>query len=199
MYMFFINNLSSKIEDYCEQLNINYDAIIKYLTGYIDLKNKLYILENNLYPNSKIDFINFINESKKILIDENIFTEYDKLTTCLLLTYPINSLKKIENTNFYLSVNNPAINSVFQIKKLGRSSKDDTLVDNIYKQNFIWYYFFNMEDSSISMIHYVDERLIQNSNIQRSNKIFKYENTNTMILENYATTRNKILLVYIVN
>lgn len=167
----------------------------------MDVKSDIHTIINiiNFIKNEKIksDIVDKINNKikyykkkwKEIESDETIqkfrlilqplknyikMLNIDFLTSILLLSYPYNIKKKINQTkNSYLSVYNPTPESIYTI------NFGNTFINNIYKQQYILHMGDNTASNSISLICYISVNNIKLiSNIYNRNILLKHNSFN---------------------
>lgn len=195
------------IRTYCNEINIKYETMLNYLDKYLEFKNMVYNVENISENDSDGLNINDItNLIKNNLTDKTLLHNYDKISATLLMAYPYNIVKNIRRTPFYLTIYNPALDNVYSIQMVGRSKIVDTLVDKMYRIQYILYINSDIEKNTISIIHYINPKLLETvSYIYEPNKMnyiyYKYKvntfeninnNVTSEILSNYRETLDEI-------
>lgn len=200
---------SNSIRVYCNNINIKYETILTYFDNYFDLKNTIYNINNNIYEDNHetVNIKRTIDLIKDNIIDKTLLNNKDKLSACLLMAYPYNIVKKIRRTPYYLSINYPSLENVYNISLVGRSKIEDTLIDNMYKVQYLLYINLDIEKNSISVLHYINPKLFSTiSHIynpvkinalyyKHKTNIFKNQpinNITTDVLTNFRETLDEI-------
>lgn len=142
------NNLQSnyhKINTWCDNNFIKFDVIIKYISNYLILSNKIYFIKNKIEKDNEfsnqIDIFKTINIAKKLFDNVSLHsmnTSY-KLTLSLLFGYYNNIYRKIDNTPFYLSLKYPDISFTPFVSTIGQSKTSllDSHTDPRYLTKYI--------------------------------------------------------------
>lgn len=162
------------IKAYCNEINIKYETILLYFDNYLDFKNTIYNINNNYTEENKetINMDHIIKLIRDNLINKTLINNNDKLTACLLMGYPYNIVKNIRRTPYYLTIHYPSIDNVYSISPVGRSKIEDTLINDMYKSQYLLYINSDIEKNSISILHYVNPKLLGTiSHIYEPNKI----------------------------
>lgn len=209
IYKIEISKYKDIIKKICDELYIKEETIIKYIRDYLQIKNIIYNVNNKLYDTRRyrVDINKTISEIRSKYIDKTLTNKYDKFSTSLLMGYSYNIVKNIRNTNSYISISFPSINSVYNIEYVGRSSIMDTLVDNKYLVGYLIYVISNTETNTISLVHYINPKLLKTINniynIKRIKKVYNdykvkkidvenLKNVNPYIINKLVNTINEI-------
>jgi hypothetical protein len=159
---FIIDSLSSGknydlISEWCNKRKLNIKTIMSYISNYVSFKTKVYGINNQLVKNNTLT----LNDMKIILsksIDTTSFTEYEKITLSFMHGYSFNVVKKINDTPFYLSALDPAIDTTLTVQQF--SGKYNTLMDTKYLFNYLLFLSMNPEKNIMSCLHYITPKMI---------------------------------------
>jgi hypothetical protein len=158
-----IYEYEDEIKNICDRYKIQYTFIIKILIKYMEILLIKYKLDNNLFEDKVLkeyNFNNFFIVLKNIYFNKDLYKDTDKITVCLLLTYPYNIAKKYSGSPFYINLYSPTLDNVYTINTIGKKFKD-TMINPVYSSNYILYLKSNIEENKINFIHYVDLKLIK--------------------------------------
>lgn len=214
-----LNKLNSeykgKIEKWCNDHYLNYKTISHYLKNYVQFKNTLFKIINKIqkYDSNKKNIVD-LNIFDKLLNVKPLSNMNDNITLSLLQGFSYNVVKKFEGSNpFYLSIHNPSSTNIYQIDYIkARIPVLRTTVSKIYLTNYILYLSSNVEDDTISLLHYINLEMLSHvsyiynlkfvnsfkkigeKQINTSYIIKKLPNVGISIINNYNRTLEKIEL-----
>ena len=144
----------SKIIEWCNKRHLNYNILKSYISNYITTKVRVLskitkVLSNKLETLGPL-FKQFISEHK-----------HNKIDMALLFGFPLNTLIKMNNSKYYLSVYNPMLTNASQISSLSQYKfRPSTFINNIFLEEYLLYLNINIENDSVSCLHYIKPELI---------------------------------------
>jgi hypothetical protein len=128
---------------------------MKYLSNYTHLK-----MEITKYMTAEI--IDFFSKLKKVLDTSTIaYKPIDLITVSLLFGFPFNLCKKIDNVHYYISLYTPSLDNTYTITSFyAKKYVPSTIISDMYLENYIFFLKTNIEDNSISGLHYVTPEIM---------------------------------------
>lgn len=138
----------TRINEWCVMNEINKKNLLKYYKRYLQLF-------------SQCDEIMKNKELIQIFKSKYFYskTPDNKLLTCIILSYPQNICKRINETRKYLSIYTPDIYNIYTIPEFGGELLQ-TFMNKIYISNYVAYMYNNK--NNISILFYLDKKDLLN-------------------------------------
>jgi HrpA-like RNA helicase len=164
-----LRKYDNTIKKICNKFYLEFDFIKKYLKNYISIQVDLYCLANhNKYEKIKLkyeikDVIKIIRNFKLDLqsINNNIF---NKITSCLVLSFNTNIIYNISNTRYYLNMRPEAILKPLKIGTIRKylDDRDTLLLDNKLSSYLLYFNINAQEDGlpSVTLLHKLDRKFL---------------------------------------
>lgn len=179
-----IGEKKQKIYDWASTRQLSAVKITDYMKAYIKLRTDI----NKNLSNEDREMITNLKSKLKL---NDLPDSINRVTLSLLFGYPFNVCRKIQNSNYYMSVYVPSLNNMFQI---GSSSmfkfKPIMLIEAENTQQYLMYLVVNIENNTIACLHKIQPELIMLLNNIYNNKYFA-----TVLQEyNYVTDRETLTI-----
>lgn len=180
-----IYKLRENINDFiawCNVNNLNGPTLVNYIKEYLKLKS---MVSRNMTPEltALINSISGSFERTAIMMERNV----KSIDLALLFGFPFNICKKIDKSNYYLSLYNPNLDNIYLISSSSRYKYKPISLIKI--QNFQKYIMFltlstNVEtdENNLACIHKVDAKLFSILSHIYSNMGFKKITKNIKIM-----------------
>lgn len=142
-----INKKLDMINEWCSERGLDTMKMVEYIKQYSMMR---LLLSEHLTN----QIINILKELSSIMdIPKNI----NPITLSLLFGYVSNVCKKIDESNYYLSLYSMNTENLYQIASLSQYKfVPNSFVDMIYTENYLLYLSLNIENDSISCLQYID-------------------------------------------
>lgn len=145
------------IKNWSDSRSIKYDTMITYIDRYLSLYNIIFSNENSLESSKKFKISELVG-LLKTTIDNNI-NDKDKVTVSIMYGFKTQIVKKIID-NYYIQIYEPTIEDIYSLNKI-TINIPNTLINKRYFQNYILYLNEDIEDKTISGLHYIDINLMK--------------------------------------
>lgn len=169
-----------EIQIWCNENNINVDVVLSYVQNYMSTQTTLFKI---ITP-------------EIIKLSENItkINPCKSLECALVYGYPFNICKKINNSNYYLSLYTPVLTGAMQIQSVSKyKNLPNTFVPNNKLEDYVLYLNLDIENDSITILHkIVPSEIMMHKNIY-NNKYFEKMRIDEKDIVNFVTKAKKYL------
>ena len=158
---------ADKISYWCKRNYFNPEVITSYIKGLVSFLNEVYKYENKIYDidndlsDHGVDLPWFDQKLTNVKLDENN-DKCENITRAFLTAFPSNIVKRIEGSQLFIPILNPAPQNTFGI---GGVSGFPVIKNALLKQNcypdYLLHLFSNYEKNTISYVHKVTPETIQ--------------------------------------
>lgn len=156
IYDKYIENNNNDIENWARERDLNPEILSNYMKKYVNFNTMM----SKKMTKETIDFLAKIKQLflySPIIRDRNV----DPVELSLLMGFPFNVCKKINESKYYLSLYNPNFDNFYQIASFSKYKySPNTFLDNIALQNYLLYLAINIETDSIICLHKIEPKLI---------------------------------------
>lgn len=189
-----MNNYKQGIETICNKVNLKSKIILDYFKNYFTFQKNRYVLKNN--PPKDIDLPALLSQIQI----KNIYKN-NPVTACLLHGYPFNTAKKMGHSKAYLSTCRPNIENIYTLPTISKYySKEVTIADTKYLQNYILYLELSLEDKTLNFaIKISPAELKELYNIyghKYSAEVLPYMMAKKIKMEGNLDTQSKVIHLY---
>ena len=160
-----LENNEAKISDWCKRNHFSIAIVRQYIRQLFVLLNEVYKYENKIYDEDiKDKGVNLAWFDKKLtnIKKDSNNKKCENITRVFLTSFPSNIVKRIEGSNLFLPILNPAPQNTFGI---GGVSGHPVIKNVLMKQNcypdYLLHLFSNYERNTISYLHKVTPKTIQ--------------------------------------
>jgi hypothetical protein len=192
-------NIYKTIEDFCELNKFNIKIFTKFITTYLNLKDKI---KGLYYPDKRgKSYKDFIEKYKNIFsekYDIDFINNSDKIKLSFVLSQPYNILYPITGTSCYLPIYYPVTDNIVCLgktkiyknknKKNKKNNKyiNTTLINNINTKGIYYYDNYNSDRDIITNLILIDNKYIKLfRNIYNKDRIEKIVTLYTNKIDKY--------------
>ena len=175
----------NEIKKWCDGYGLNFEIMMKYFSNYI-------VLESFVYRNMTDEFMELVTRIKKNLSSADLFRErqVDLIDFCLLFGFPLNICKKIDNSQYYLSLYTPILTNALQLQSISPYKIIyTTFVNKMYLQEYLLYLNIKIDTDSINAVHYITPKLITMFGHIYSSKHFKQMKPNEREIQRFISDK----------
>ena len=171
-----------QIIEWCNLKKLDPMIMIKYTMQYSKLESK--IIQKSTEDTRKF-IANLSNRiDRSVFIKRNV----DPIDVCLLFGFPLNVCKKIDESDYYLSLYNPNLDNIYKINSYSPYNfKPNTLVDVKKLQEYLLYFGLDidmdLEEDTLICLHKVDPNLITIMGHMYNAKLFNKIVNDTKVME----------------
>jgi hypothetical protein len=97
----------------------------------------------------------------KNILNRNL-DNYEKILSCFLLTNPYNIVTNMGSNNFAYFYE-PTNDNIYKVNTISKNNKMlETMVNSMYRMNYLYYHTLDVDKESISMINNIHPKLFEN-------------------------------------
>lgn len=166
-------------QSWCDNMGLNYDVMKEYYNNYK-------ILLEQVLTKFGPQMDNYFKLIKERITNSGFLDNKDDLLSLtLLFTYPNNVYRKIEKSNYYLSVPDNSLLSMCTAPH-NTSRILNRIISDDYLDNYVLFTDFDMRKNTMKGIHYITPRVISKYNI-----MYNSETINLFVIDENSIVRVK--------